>query len=77
MIPLGREAEYFGFYALADKGMSWSGPLVFGIVYQTTHHYRTSIFALLAFFIIGFVILLTVPVRRAIIAVGNTPPKRL
>jgi UMF1 family MFS transporter len=77
LIPRGREAEYFGFYALADKGMSWSGPLVFGLIYQSTHQYRTSIFALLAFFIIGFVILLTVPVRRAIVAVGNTPPHRL
>jgi MFS transporter, UMF1 family len=28
----------------------------------------------LAFFIIGFLALLAVPVRRAIIAAGNTPP---
>jgi UMF1 family MFS transporter len=30
-----------------------------------------------AFFIIGFLALLAVPMRRAIIAAGNTPPRLL
>lgn len=30
LIPHGREAEYFGFYEISDKGTSWIGPLVFG-----------------------------------------------
>jgi len=32
---------------------------------------------LLFFFAVGFVLLLVVPVRRAIVAAGNTPPHRL
>jgi hypothetical protein len=30
-----------------------------------------------AFFVVGFVLLLLVPMRQAIIAAGNIPPKRL
>jgi len=74
LIPGGREAEYFGFYAISDKGTSWLGPLVFGLVYQVTTSYRVGIVSLLIFFIVGFFLLLAVPVRRAIVAAGNTPP---
>jgi UMF1 family MFS transporter len=74
LIPTGREAEYFGFYAISDKGTSWLGPLVFGLVYQMTTSYRSGIVSLLIFFVVGFVLLLAVPVRRAIAAAGNTPP---
>ncbi|MBA3489871.1 MAG: MFS transporter [Longispora sp.] len=77
LIPRGKEAEYFSFYAIADKGMSWSGPLVFGIVYQVTNSYRAGLLALLVFFVVGFFILLSVPMRQAIVAAGNVPPKVL
>ena len=74
LIPPGREAEYFGLYEISSDGTSWLGPLAFGVVYQVTHTYRIAIISLLAFFLIGFVALLAVPVRRAITAAGNTPP---
>lgn len=77
LIPQGEEGRYFGFYELSDKGTSWLGPLAFGVVYQVTHSYRVGIVALLAFFVVGFVALLAVPMRRAIVAVGNVPPRVL
>jgi UMF1 family MFS transporter len=77
LIPGGREAEYFGFYAISDKGTSWLGPLVFGLVYQMTTSYRAGIVSLVVFFVLGFFLLLAVPVRRAIVAAGNTPPRLL
>jgi UMF1 family MFS transporter len=77
LIPAGKEGEYYGFYEISDKGTSWLGPLVFGIVNQLTNSYRTGIFALLIFFVVGFVLLLMVPIRRAIVAAGNTPPRVL
>ncbi|MFE4970806.1 MFS transporter [Kitasatospora sp. NPDC056651] len=77
LIPPGREAEYFSFYKVSDRGTSWMGPLVFGLAYQLTGSYRSAIISLLVFFVIGFVILLKVPVRRAIEAVGNPVPERL
>jgi MFS transporter, UMF1 family len=77
LIPAGKEGEYYGFYEISDKGTSWLGPLVFGLVFQITHSYRVGLVSLLMFFIIGFVLLLAVPIRRAIVAAGNTPPRVL
>ena len=77
LIPAGREAEYFSLYKISDRGTSWMGPLVFGLAYQLTGSYRAAIISLLVFFVIGFLLLLRVPVRRAVEAVGNPVPERL
>ncbi|MDR7275920.1 MFS transporter [Catenuloplanes atrovinosus] len=77
LIPAGKEGEYYGFYEISDKGTSWLGPLLFGLVFQLTSSYRIGLISLLIFFVAGFALLLFVPVRRAIIAAGNTPPKLL
>ncbi len=77
LIPSGREAEYFGFYGISDKGSSWLGPLLFGVVNQTVGNYRAAIVSVVVFFVGGFILLLVVPVRRAIVAAGNTPPRVL
>ena len=53
LIPRGKEAEYFSFYHAMDRGTSWFGTLVFGLVYQLTDSYRPAIFALIAFFVLG------------------------
>lgn len=74
LIPAGREGEYFGLYEISDKGTSWLGPLLFGAALATTDSYRVAIVSLVVFFVVGFVLLLAVPIRRAIVAVGNTPP---
>jgi UMF1 family MFS transporter len=74
LIPKGKEGEYYGFYEISDKGTSWLGPLAFGLVYQITDSYRVGIVALVAFFVVGFVLLMLVPLRRAILAAGNRPP---
>ncbi|OLB74178.1 MAG: MFS transporter [Actinobacteria bacterium 13_2_20CM_2_71_6] len=77
LIPPGREAEYFGLYEISSDGTSWLGPLLFGLIYQITHTYRLAIISLLVFFVAGFLMLLAVPIRRAIVAAGNTPPQVL
>ncbi|GAB3138075.1 MFS transporter [Micromonospora sonneratiae] len=77
LIPEGKEGEYYGFYEISDKGTSWLGPLAFGLVFQLTHSYRVGLVSLLIFFVVGFVLLLAVPMRRAIVAAGNTPPRVL
>ena len=75
LIPAGREGEYYGFYEISDKGTSWLGPLLFGLVFQLTDSYRLGIVSLVVFFLVGGVLLALVPIRRAIVAAGNTPPK--
>jgi UMF1 family MFS transporter len=77
LIPKGREGEYFGLYEISDRGTSWLGPLLFGLAYQKTGSYQLAIISLVVFFVIGFLLLLAVPIRRAIVAAGNTPPKVL
>ncbi|NYF59013.1 MFS transporter [Micromonospora purpureochromogenes] len=77
LIPTGKEGEYYGFYEISDKGTSWLGPLAFGLVFQLTASYRVGLVSLLIFFVLGFALLAAVPIRRAILAAGNTPPKVL
>jgi UMF1 family MFS transporter len=77
LVPPGKEAEYFSAYEMSDRGMSWLGPLLFGITYQLTGSYRDAIISLVAFFVIGFVLLARVPVRRAISDAGNPVPERI
>ncbi|NJP49054.1 MFS transporter [Streptomyces sp. SBST2-5] len=77
MVPPGKEAEYFSAYEISDRGMSWLGPLLFGLTYQLTGSYRDAIVSLVAFFVLGFVLLARVPVRRAIGEAGNPVPVRI
>jgi UMF1 family MFS transporter len=77
LVPPGKEAEYFSAYEVSDRGMSWLGPLLFGLTYQLTGSYRDAIISLVAFFVIGFVLLARVPVRRAIGDAGNAVPERI
>jgi MFS transporter, UMF1 family len=46
-------------------------------VFQLTGSYRIGVVSLLVFFVVGFALLLAVPIRRAIGAAGNTPPRVL
>ncbi|MFC8664838.1 MFS transporter [Streptomyces sp. NPDC057199] len=77
LVPPGKEAEYFSAYEMSDRGMSWLGPLLFGLTYQLTGSYRDAIISLVAFFVLGFVLLARVPVRRAVRDAGNPVPDRI
>ncbi|GAA2436175.1 MFS transporter [Streptomyces macrosporus] len=77
LVPRGKEAEYFSLYEISDRGTSWLGPLVFGLTYQLTGSYRDAIISLVIFFVLGFVLLLRVPVERAVAAVSVTAPGRM
>jgi UMF1 family MFS transporter len=74
LIPRGREAEYFSLYQAGERGTSWLGTLVFGLVHQLTGSYRPAIVALGLFFVIGIVLLGRVDVRRGIRDAGNVQP---
>ncbi|MDG9719585.1 MFS transporter [Streptomyces sp. DH24] len=77
LVPPGKEAEYFSAYEISDRGMSWLGPLLFGLTYQLTGSYRDAIISLVVFFVLGFALLARVPVRRAIGDAGNPVPERI
>jgi len=56
-IPKGKEAEYFGVYALVGKSSAILGPLVFGQVSVAFRSQRPAILSIVAFFIIGLLLL--------------------
>lgn len=74
LIPAGKEAEFFSFYHAMDRGTSWFGTLVFGVVYQLTDSYRPAIFALVIFFLVGGLLLARVNTARGIEQAGNQRP---
>jgi UMF1 family MFS transporter len=66
IIPVGKQAEYYSFYEISDKGTSWFGPLLFGLVNQLTGSLRPAILSLIFFFIVGLIILPFVNINKAV-----------
>jgi UMF1 family MFS transporter len=66
MIPRGKEAEFYSFYEVSERGTSWIGPLIFGLVNQITGSLRPALLSLIFFFIAGLIILPFVNVPKAI-----------
>ncbi|HKO96358.1 MAG TPA: MFS transporter [Pyrinomonadaceae bacterium] len=75
MIPPGREASFFGIYEVSERGTSWLGPLVFGIVVAATNSYRQAMLSLIIFFVGGAIILYLTDTDRAIHEAGNLLPE--
>jgi UMF1 family MFS transporter len=75
MIPRSREASFFGIYEISERGTSWIGPIVFAEVVAYTDSYRQAILSLIAFFVIGTVILIVTDTAKAIHESGNLLPE--
>ena len=65
MTPPSRESEFFGFYVLSGKFASMFGPLIFGIVSETTGSQRLAVLSLLPFFLVGLALMTRVDPERA------------
>jgi UMF1 family MFS transporter len=74
LIPRGREAEYFSLYQACERGTSWLGTLLFGLVHQWADSYRPAIIALAVFFVIGGALLVRVDPDRGVREAGNRRP---
>ncbi len=74
LVPRGREAEYFSLYQAGERGTSWLGTLVFGLVHQWAHSYRPAIAALIVFFAVGIALLARVDVNRGIAEAAQQRP---
>ena len=75
VIPRSQEAQYFSFYEISERGTSWLGTFAFGVAFGLTGSYRQSVLLIIAFFVIGGLLLLRVNIRRAITESGNPQPK--
>lgn len=75
MIPAGREASFFGIYEVSERGTSWLGPLVFGVVVAATDSYRQALLSLVIFFVVGTIALYFTDTDKAIHQSGNLLPE--
>jgi len=76
MIPATQEAEFYGFYEISERGTSWWGTLLFGLVNQIYGSMRLAILSTIVFFIVGLIILPFVNVDAAIAdAKENAKPR--
>ena len=57
MVPREKSAEFFGFYGMSSKFAGIFGPLIFALVGTLTGSSRYSILSIVAFFILGMVLL--------------------
>jgi UMF1 family MFS transporter len=71
MIPMGKEAEFYSFYEVSERGTSWIGPLIFGLMNQMFGNLRLAILSLIFFFVAGLLLLPWVNVKKAISDVKN------
>jgi UMF1 family MFS transporter len=66
LIPEGKHAEFFGFYAISAKFASVFGPLMFALIIDITGSSRLSIVALTFFFVTGILLLTQVKTENPI-----------
>jgi UMF1 family MFS transporter len=64
LLPVGKNAEFYSFYAVSGKFAAILGPLSFGLLAQLTGSNRLAILGLGIFFLVGIGLLLTVNVER-------------
>lgn len=64
MIPKSKSGEFFGFYAVFEKGASILGPMVFWVALATTGSSRNAILSIILFFVTGAFLLTKVDVAR-------------
>ena len=65
MIPKDQEAEFYSFYEISERGTSWMGTFVFGVVNQMFGSLRIGILSVIFFFIMGLILLPLVNVALA------------
>jgi UMF1 family MFS transporter len=65
LIPIDREAEFFGFYSISGKVSSIIGPVVFGVVSFITKSQRIALLSIILFLISGFIVLQLVKAESA------------
>ena len=64
LIPPGRSAEFFGFYAFTGKISAVVGPLLYGGIAALSGSERPAVLSLVIFFVVGLALLGTVDVPR-------------
>jgi MFS transporter, UMF1 family len=72
-VPEEKENEFFGFFAFSGKATAFLGPLLFGLLTEAFETQRAGIFAVLASFVVGAVLLLRVDEAEGIATRTGAP----
>ena len=73
MIPPHRETSFFSFYEISERGTSWIGPFLFGVIVSITGSYRLALLSLIVLFLAGMLVLALTDTERAIREAGREP----
>lgn len=57
MVPKDKEAEFFAIYEISERGTSWLGPFLFGLVNATLGNLRPALLSVIVFFVVGLALL--------------------
>jgi len=77
LVPARREAEFYSFYQISDRGTNIIGPAALAFAYGLFGSYREGILVLIVLFVAGGLLLVMTDMRKGIDAVGNAQPKVL
>jgi MFS transporter, UMF1 family len=69
-IPVGRENEFFGFYAFSGKATAFMGPLALGAL-TAAYGQRAGVSVVILFFVVGAIILKRVNEQQGMVAAGR------
>ena len=64
MIPKHKASEFFGFFSVFEKFAGIFGPLIFGVILETTGSAQNAILSVIGFFVVGGAVLLRVDVEE-------------
>jgi UMF1 family MFS transporter len=67
-VPEQHQAEFFGFFAFSGKATSFLGPLLLGTMTQAFDSQRVGVATVIAFFVVGGILLATVDEPRGVAA---------
>ena len=64
MIPRDKSGEFFGFFGVAEKFAGIFGPATFWLIIELSGSVRSAILSIIAFFVVGGILLTTVNVSE-------------
>ena len=73
MVPPGREASFFGFYEISERGTAWIATATFATVLALTGSYRQAILSLVVLFVLGLALLARTDTDGAVLAAAAEP----
>lgn len=73
MVPHDRQASFFAFFVLAERGTAFVGPLIFAVTLDATGDYDVALLSILVLFVAGGLLLARTDTGEAVRAAERVP----